>query len=179
MKSITDFRITTNWHEVDNFHASPHSGLDLACVTGTKIYSQDSGTISLTIDQWLGNTVRLKLDDGRIIVYGHLSKINVTQGQRVGVNELLAETGGAVGSPNSGRTTAEHLHVSEYSFDGTTLIDPTNYLFHHELVAQSNSSPFLVPTMLILLFIIFFKFRKFFIYGFGICAILGIIFIAS
>jgi len=173
--------ITTHFNEIDKVHSQPHSGLDLGCKTGTKIYSQDSGTISLTVDQWLGNTLRLRLDDGRIIVYGHLSKINVTQGQCVGVGEYLAETGGAIGSKNSGVTTGEHLHVSEYSFDGTTLIDPTDYLFHHELVQSNNShsSPLIIPMMLIILFVIFFKFRKLFAYGLAIMLILFIVFIVS
>jgi len=177
---ITDYPITTHFGEIDRVHSTPHSGLDLACKTGTKIYSQDSGIISLTIDQWLGDTVRLRINDGRIIVYGHLSKINVTHGQQVGVNVCLAETGGAVGSKNSGVTTGEHLHVSEYGYNGTTLIDPTNYLFHHESVQNNNnSSPFLFPIMLILLFIVFWKFKKWVGYTVAILLTLLVIFIVS
>ena len=176
---ITDYKITTHFGEIDRVHKQPHSGLDLNCKTGTKIYSRDSGIINLTVDKYLGNTVRLRLDDGRIIVYGHLSKINVTHGQRVGAGEYLADTGGAVGSKNSGVTTGEHLHVSEYSFNGKTLIDPYNYLFNHDILQQDNYSDLLPPIILIILLFIIWKFRKIFACTIAIILTILTIFIAS
>jgi len=176
---ITDYPITTHFGEIDRVHSKPHSGLDLACKTGTKIYSQDSGTVHLTVDQYLGNTVRLKLDNGVIVVYGHLSKINVTEGQYVDVGTCLAETGGAVGSKNSGLTTGEHLHCSVYNSSGT-LIDPYNYLFNHENIEENTTgNSFLFPMILIILLFILWKCKKIVIYGLGIIFLLSIVFIAS
>ncbi len=175
MSNIADYRITTNFGEKDWFHSRPHTGIDLATPTGTKIYAQDSGIVSLTIDNLLGNTVRLKLDNGDIIVYGHLSKFEVQNGQYVKQGDLLGLTGGAVGSINSGRTTGSHIHISHYHKG--TLIDPTNYLFHHE--QQGISSPFIFPVMIILLFIIIFKARKWLFYGLGLFFLIGVVFLVS
>ena len=175
MSNITDYRITTNFGEIDWFHSKPHQGIDLATPTGTKIYAKDSGIVSLTIDNLLGNTVRLKLNNGDIIVYGHLSKFEVKNGQYVKQGDLLGLTGGAVGSINSGRTTGPHVHVSHYH-EGV-LIDPTNYLFHHE--QQSILSPLIFPIMIILLLFIGYKARKWLFYLLGIFILIGIVFLVS
>lgn len=171
---LNDYPITSNWLEVDNIHSTPHTGIDLATPTGIKIYAKDSGIVSLTIDDLLGNTVRLKLNNGDIIVYGHLSKFEVQNGQFVKAGDLLGLTGGAVGSINSGRTTGSHVHISHYH-EGT-LIDPTNYLFHHE--QQGISSPLIFPVMIILLLIIIFKARKWLFYGLGLFLLIGAVFLA-
>ena len=172
---ITDYPVTTHFKEKDWFHSQSHTGIDLATPTGTKIYAQDSGIVSLTIDSMLGNTVRLKLNNGDIIVYGHLSKFEVENGQYVKQGDLLGLTGGAGGSINSGRTTGNHVHVSQYH-EGV-LIDPTNYLFHHE--QQDISSPLIFPLMLILLLIIAYKARRFLFYSLGIFVVLLVIFLVS
>jgi len=175
--SIIDYRITTHFGEKDWFHSAPHTGIDLATPTGTKIYSQDSGIINITVDQLLGNAVRLKLDNGIVVVYGHLSKINVSDGQYVDVGTCLGETGGAVGSVNSGRTTGEHVHVSVYNSSGT-LIDPTDYLFNHSQM-PSDTYSFAFPLMVILILFVTFKLRKFLFYSLGIFFVVGIVFLVS
>jgi len=180
MSELTDnTRITTNWNEVDSFHKTPHKGVDLSTKTGTKIIAQDPGQVQITTDQWIGVGIRLKMANGDIVVYGHTSEQDVANGQMVNAGDLLGLTGGAVGSKNSGLTTGEHVHVA-LIHEGV-LSDPTNYLFHHGQVQtnSSPSSPFLFPVILILLAIIFYKFRKFFIYGALATLVLGIIFIVS
>lgn len=175
---LKNYPITSQFGEIDNVHSQPHSGVDIGTKTGTKIYSRDSGVVSITVDQWLGNTVRLKLDNGMVVVYGHLSKINVSDGQYIGVGECLAETGGAVGSKNSGLTTGEHCHISLYNSSGQ-LIDPTDYLFNHSQI-QNDSGLLMFPMMVILILFIAYKLRRFLFYGLGLFAVVGIIlFLAS
>ena len=174
---LKNYPITSQFGEIDNVHSQPHSGVDIGTKTGTKIYSQDSGKIHVTVDQWLGNTVRLKLDNGMVVVYGHLSKINVSDGQYVGVGECLAETGGAVGSKNSGLTTGEHLHCSLYNSSGQ-LIDPTDYLFNHNQI-QSDTYSLVFPIMIILILIVCWKIKKWLFYGLGLFALIGIVFLVS
>jgi hypothetical protein len=118
------------------------------------------------------------IKNGDMIVYGHLSKFEVQNGQFVKEGNLLGLTGGAVGSPNSGKTTGSHCHISQYH--NGILVDPTPYIFNH--VQQNNSSPFLFPIMLILLGICMYRFRKAFkvmVYLFIIFLVLLVIFILS
>jgi len=176
--AITDYPMTTKFHEIDRVHPQPHSGLDLAVPYNSRIESQDRATVTVTHDDWLGDAVRLKLDNGDIIVYGHLSKVDVGDNQIVNAGDLLGMSGG-IPNANQGKSTAPHVHVSQYH-EGV-LIDPYNYLFHHQQI-QSNSSsgsPLVVPVLLILLCVIIYKFKRVFAYGFGICAILAILFIIS
>lgn len=173
--AFENFPTTTKFHEIDRVHSTPHSGLDIATPLGTEVRSQDGGFINVTCDKWLGNTVRLKLDNGDIIVYGHLSKVLVQNNQYVPPNTLLGLTGGMPGTPNCGISTAPHLHVSEYV--NGQLVDPTNYLFHHQ--TQGNFSPFLLPVMIVLILIVIWKFKKFVLYGIGIIILLAVIFLIS
>lgn len=176
MTTIIDYPITSRFGERDSMHLNPHTGIDLATPTGTKIYSQDSGKVSIKTDYFLGNSVRLKLDNGMIIVYGHLSKVNVSEGQYAGVGEYLGETGGVVGSVNSGLTSGPHIHISVYNSSGT-LVDPMPYLFEQQQY-QDISSPLIFPIMLILLLIGIWKAKRFLFYGLGIFGILLIIFLS-
>ena len=173
---LKNYPITSQFREIDNVHSQPHTGVDIGTKTGTKIYSQDSGVVSITVDQWLGNAVRLKLDNGMVVVYGHLSKIYVSDGQYVGVEECLAETGGAVGSKNSGLTTGEHCHISLYNSSGT-LIDPTDYLFHHQEI--ESGSTLILPIFIIILCMVVWRFKYLLFYGLGIFSLLLLIFIFS
>ena len=174
--NITDYPITSKFHEIDRVHSSPHSGLDLATPYGTQIKSQDSAIVSVTYDKWLGDAVRLKLENGDIIVYGHLSRVNVVNGQHIEVNQLIGLSGGIPNS-NQGKSTAPHVHISQYH--NNMLIDPYNYLFHHQNIQNNNSSSFALPMMLILLLFITWKFRRAFVYSIAILLTILTIFIVS
>lgn len=178
MKDITDFPITSDWQEIDNFHSTPHSGIDLATPLHSKIFSKDEGYITLTTDKFLGNAIRLKLNNGDIIVYGHIAEFKVKDKQYVNKNTLLGLTGGDPNMENQGHTSGCHVHVSQYH-EGQ-LISPYNYLFKHdEYYSNFNSNPFIFPVMIILILIIIWKFKKYVLYGFLIATGLIILFIVS
>lgn len=170
-----NYPITSKFGERDSMHQNPHTGIDFATPKGTNIYSQDSGKVSVKTDYFLGNSVRLKLDNGMVVVYGHLSKVNVSEGQYVGVGECLGETGGVVGSVNSGLTSGPHCHISVYDSSGT-LIDPMHYLFEQQ---QDSSSPLIFPLMIILVLIGIWKAKRYLFYGLSIFAVLLVIFFVS
>ena len=178
--AIIDYPITTNFHGKDWFHPNPHTGIDLAVPLFTPIVSQDSGIVSLTTDKWLGNAVRLKLKNGETIVYGHISKYEVYDGQCIDKNQLLALSGGDPKMPNQGRTTGPHVHVTLIN-SSSQIVSPYNYLFNHDNFYQNNnnSSPFLFSVMLIILFIVLWKCKKVVAYGLGILFLLSIVFIVS
>jgi len=88
---------------------SYHSGIDMACPTGTKIYGALSGTV--TTAGWsdvYGNYVIVRHHSGYKTLYAHMSKINVRVGQYVTQDSIL----GYVGS--TGLSTGPHLHFTVY-----------------------------------------------------------------
>ena len=96
---------------------SHHTGIDLACPTGTPIYSALSGTVVFTgTSNVYGYYVIVKHHDGYQTLYAHMSKIIARKGQFVDQNTKI----GLVGS--TGQSTGPHLHFSVYK--NGKLIDP-------------------------------------------------------
>jgi murein DD-endopeptidase MepM/ murein hydrolase activator NlpD len=174
--AITDYPITSNWKEIDRVHPQPHSGIDFAVPLYNEIRSQDDAIVSVTHDNYLGDAVRLKLENGDIIVYGHLARVDVKNYQYIKKGDLLGLSGG-IPNANQGISSGAHIHISQYH--NGQLVNPYDYLFHHEQVENNNSSPFLLPVILIILFIILWKFKKYIFYGVAILLLLTIIFISS
>ena len=100
---------------------SHHEGLDMGAPTGTEILAPAPGVV--TFAGWNGGYGRfIEVDHGFGIVtrYGHLRKISVEKGDRIGFRQVI----GTVGS--SGRSTGPHLHY-EVRLDDRPL-DPDNFL---------------------------------------------------
>lgn len=94
-----------------------HAGLDLAAVTGTPVVATSAGIVSEA--QWSGGYGLLVVIDhggGVQTRYGHMSRLAVASGARVGRNEVI----GYVGS--TGLSTGPHLHY-EVRVNGVA-IDP-------------------------------------------------------
>ena len=97
--------------------ASNHTGIDLACASGTQIYSALSGTVSYTgYSSVYGYYVIVNHYDGYQTLYAHMSKILAKKGQAVSQNTVL----GLVGS--TGYSTGPHLHFTVYK--NGKLVDP-------------------------------------------------------
>jgi murein DD-endopeptidase MepM/ murein hydrolase activator NlpD len=72
----------------------PHLGIDYAAPTGTPVHAAGDGVV--TVAGWLGGygqTVKLRHSNGYETLYGHLSRITVRRGQRVGQGDLLGKVG--------------------------------------------------------------------------------------
>lgn len=83
-----------------------HNGIDLSAPTGTPVYAVAAGTVISA--SWYGaggQTVQLRLDDGTVVLYEHLSGYSTYAGERVAAGETV----GYVGS--TGRSTGPHLHL--------------------------------------------------------------------
>jgi len=98
-----------------------HTGIDVPASTGTNILSAEDGfVITASYITGYGNTVIISHGGGLTTLYGHASKLLVSQGQEVKKGEVIAEVG------STGYSTGPHLHF-EVRVSGSHT-DPMNYL---------------------------------------------------
>ena len=98
-----------------------HAGVDYAASTGTEVHASAAGTV-LRAGRRGGYGLMVEIDHGQghVTRYGHLSAIDVEDGQAIEAGEIL----GRVGS--TGRSTGPHLHY-EVRRAGKA-VDPMDYL---------------------------------------------------
>ena len=99
-----------------------HEGLDIAVSEGTPVLAAECGTVSYVNENAGGYGKFIRIDHGYGIetAYAHLSKIEVSVGQKVNANTRIALSG------NTGRSTGPHLHFEITQND--TPLDPIKYL---------------------------------------------------
>jgi len=108
-----------------------HNGVDYGAPVGTPVRTVGDGTVEFAGWQnGYGNVVQVQHGGERLTVYAHLSRIDVTKGQRVDQGAII----GAVGQ--TGWATGPHLHF-EVKIDGMQQ-DPL-------LVAQSSDAAVVAP----------------------------------
>ena len=130
MGEIFVYPITAKWRLTSRFGYRPdpftgvkqhHTGIDMACPTGTSVKAAKSGTVSFTgYSNVYGKYVIVTHADGYQTLYGHMSRITSKKGQIVDQGSQL----GLVGS--TGYSTGPHLHLSVYK--NGKLIDPLSVL---------------------------------------------------
>jgi murein DD-endopeptidase MepM/ murein hydrolase activator NlpD len=104
-----------------------HKGVDLAAPTGTPIYATADGVVRKA--EWFsGYGLFVQLEHGASLEtrYGHMSRLNVFDGQQVRKGDLI----GYVGS--TGRSTGPHLHY-EVRIGGTA-VNPIPYMQADEVL---------------------------------------------
>lgn len=100
---------------------SYHSGIDMACPSGTPVYAASSGKVtSAGYNNVYGNYVIITHHGGYKTLYGHMSAILVAPGRNV----VLGTNIGRVGS--TGMSTGPHLHFTVYKYGKT--INPLNVI---------------------------------------------------
>lgn len=98
-----------------------HAGADMAGPVGTPIYATADGVV--THADWssgYGRLVKIQHEFGIETRYAHLSRFNVSKGQRVSRGQRIGDMG------NSGRSTGPHLHY-EIRVGGNA-VNPMNYI---------------------------------------------------
>lgn len=100
-----------------------HWGMDFTSPRGTPIYASGNGTVTRAdaSSTGYGKHIRINHGYGYLTLYAHLSKYNVTSGQKVKRGDLI----GFVGS--TGRSEAPHLHYEVWK-DGDR-INPINFYY--------------------------------------------------
>jgi murein DD-endopeptidase MepM/ murein hydrolase activator NlpD len=97
-----------------------HKGLDLTADVGTPVYATGDGRVERAqYSQSFGNVIYLDHMYGYETRYAHLSKFNVTHGQRVKRGDLIGYVG------NTGLSKGPHLHY-EVLFQGQH-VNPINF----------------------------------------------------
>jgi murein DD-endopeptidase MepM/ murein hydrolase activator NlpD len=93
-----------------------HYGVDMAAPYGTPYYATHAGTVVMARwDGGFGYCVQIDNGNGVLTIYGHSSRLLVTEGQHVEAGQLLALVG------STGYSTGDHLHY-EVHINGV----PTN-----------------------------------------------------
>lgn len=121
--------VTTPYGKAGDWAAGYHTGIDYRAPTGTEIFSTRRGKVvhagpGGTYGAAYGNYVVLETfykGEMRQVLYAHLSKVLVKEGQRVKTAEVIGlagETGNAFGA---------HLHYEER-------VNPFNYWSHYRPV---------------------------------------------
>jgi len=105
-----------------------HTGVDLAAAVGTPIHATADGVVSKAA--WFGGYgLFISLEHGGELQtrYGHMSRLNVAEGQTVRKGDII----GYVGS--TGRSTGPHLHY-EVRVDGAA-VNPVPYMAQGQRMA--------------------------------------------
>lgn len=109
-------------------------GVDLMAPVGTGVYAAHGGTVTLA--RWYGGygyCVIIDVGNGVQLVYGHASKLTVTEGQHIDSGQLVALSG------NSGYSFSPHVHF-EVRVNGVAT-DPVQFLLDHGVsIAQRTDS---------------------------------------
>ena len=114
--------ITSRYGASSSIRRSTHTGLDIACSTGTGIKVVADGTVTFAAyNGSYGNLVKVDHGNGVETWYGHCSKIYSKVGDKVTAGDVIA----AVGS--TGNSTGPHLHF-EIRINGNT-VNPQNYVY--------------------------------------------------
>ena len=98
-----------------------HAGIDIANGVGTPIRAAKAGTVILA--GWnggYGNCIVIDHGGGFSTLYGHMSRLRASEGQRVSQGDLIGDMG------STGNSTGSHLHF-ETRVNGNPQ-DPTRYL---------------------------------------------------
>ncbi|MBA3733022.1 peptidoglycan DD-metalloendopeptidase family protein [Patescibacteria group bacterium] len=104
------------------YTSGSHNGVDFRATMGTRIKNVLDGTVvgSGNTDAYpgcysFGKWVMVKHDNGLSTIFGHLSVISVSTGDRLAIGDLIGFSG------NTGYSTGPHLHISVYATQGVRI----------------------------------------------------------
>lgn len=101
-----------------------HSGMDFSAPIGTEVYATGNGVVKKVVRarRGLGKHIIIDHGYGYETYYGHLSRFNVRQGQKIKRGETIGYIG------NTGTSTAPHLHYEVHKNKKT--LNPVNFYFN-------------------------------------------------
>jgi murein DD-endopeptidase MepM/ murein hydrolase activator NlpD len=97
---------TYHGEEIDKAY---HLGFDLSVTKRYPIEASNSGVVAFTGDLGIyGNTVIIDHGLGLVTLYGHLSSIDVKEGEQIGQKQIVGKSG------ETGLAAGDHLHFGVY-----------------------------------------------------------------
>ncbi|MEU3555222.1 M23 family metallopeptidase [Streptomyces fragilis] len=126
---VQKYKLSASFAQNGGMWAHKHSGQDFAVPTGTKVFAVHEGTV-VKAGSWgagdgpaYGNAVVIKHGNGTYSQYAHLSKVQVSVGEKVNTGEQIALSG------NTGNSSGPHLHFEiRTSANYGTAVNPVQFL---------------------------------------------------
>ncbi|MEU3552705.1 M23 family metallopeptidase [Streptomyces fragilis] len=126
---VQHYKLSASFAQNGGMWAHKHSGQDFAVPTGTKVFAAHEGTV-VKAGSWgagdgpaYGNAVVIKHGNGTYSQYAHLSKIQVSVGEKVNTGEQIALSG------NTGNSSGPHLHFEiRTTANYGSAVDPAKFL---------------------------------------------------
>jgi murein DD-endopeptidase MepM/ murein hydrolase activator NlpD len=98
-----------------------HNGVDLSAKEGTDVKAVFDGVVEkVENSKTLGLTLLIDHNNGYKTIYGHLSEIDVNEGEDITVGSVIAKSG------NTGLSTGPHLHFEVHKEN--VAVNPIDYL---------------------------------------------------
>lgn len=99
------------WYVTSEMCPGHPTGIDIAISGHVTVRAAASGTVTFigSVGNY-GNLVMVQHAAGYLTSYGHLSRVEVKEGQRVAAGDALGTSGGATSDEDSGLSTGPHLH---------------------------------------------------------------------
>jgi murein DD-endopeptidase MepM/ murein hydrolase activator NlpD len=97
----------TTCKRVTQYFTWRHTGVDIACGNGVSVFAARGGVVVKASYAWnggYGNMIIVEDDFGNQTLYGHNSKLYVSNGDRVVQGQVIAAMG------STGRSTGPHVH---------------------------------------------------------------------
>jgi len=138
---IESRRVTATFHDPTYVYRRyfEHPAIDIGTPQGTSLKAADGGVVAIAKKlDWVKNSsgkiiypaynfVLIVHENGLSTVYGHLSGVNVVEGEIIQKGQTIGRSGGLPGTAGAGRlTTGPHLHF-EVRLNGIP-VNPLEYL---------------------------------------------------
>lgn len=114
---LSQMQKTSGFGSQESFRRKPHEGNDYAVVQGSRMSLKQPARVVDVISErdpnhgGYGGMVEIEFPDGARARVAHLSKVKVKPGDVIPAKKVFALTGGAPGTPGSGRSTGPHVHL--------------------------------------------------------------------
>ncbi|WP_243761250.1 murein hydrolase activator EnvC [Streptomyces sp. YIM 98790] len=134
---VSGYPVSAAYGVPGDWLAGRHTGVDFATPVGVPVRQVGPGTVVLAGDAGnYGRTVITHMPDGHYVLYAHLSRVAVEEGQQLDGGSRVGDTG------DTGRSTGPHLHFEvrtgrEYGTD----TDPLEYLAGHGVEILTGPDP--------------------------------------
>ena len=126
-------------HDIDKADNAPVPSFTNGTVeTVINSYAPDTGFYGSKDGSGYGNYVMVRDSNKNRIYYAHLNKVNVKQGDKVQVGDIIGLQG------HTGNSTANHLHLETRVGEGdrkVVAVDPVEYLKYGNAAQTKSSNP--------------------------------------